>query len=98
MSFLHSIVSIQMGWIVALAAVAASLFVLWMATLLSRRWYVTLRKSEETELVNLYLARIADALERLASSSREVQMQPAAMQPAPEAGASKPMGMSMLGL
>jgi C4-dicarboxylate-specific signal transduction histidine kinase len=85
-----------MGWIVSAAAVAASLFVLWIATLLSRRWYVTLRKSEETELVNLYLARIAEALERLASAPRELHMQPA-----PEASASKPvgpMGMSMLGL
>jgi hypothetical protein len=94
MSFLHSIVSIQMSWIVGAAIVAALFLALWISTLLSRRWYVTLRKSAETELMGLYLSRIADALERLASS-REARIAAAA---APkEANAAKPVTFSMLG-
>ena len=85
-------VSIPMGWIVAAATVAAVVLALWIATLLSRRWYVTLRKSEETELMGLYLSRIADALERLAAS-RETPAQAA-----PETSAPKPVSFSMLGL
>lgn len=92
MSFLHSTVSIQMGWIVAGAVVAAIFLALWIATLLSRRWYITLRKSEETELMGLYLSRIADAVERL-SGSREPLAPPAS-----ETSAPKPVGFSMLGL
>jgi hypothetical protein len=92
MSFLHSTVSIPMGWIVATAIVAAALLALWISTLLSRRWYVTLRKSEETELLGLYLSRMAEALERL-SASREAPAQ------APvETSERKPVGFSMLGL
>lgn len=58
-----------MGYVVAAMLIAASLLVLWISTLLSRRWYVTLRKSDETEVITLYLARIAEALERLAPGS-----------------------------
>jgi hypothetical protein len=93
MSFLHSTVSIPMGWIVAAGIVGAALLALWISTLLSRRWYVTLRKSEETELMGLYLSRIADALERL-SVSREAPAQAAAL----ETTSPKPVGFSMLGL
>ncbi|HWO29884.1 MAG TPA: hypothetical protein VNO32_13910, partial [Candidatus Acidoferrum sp.] len=75
MSFLHSIVSFQMGWLVAAAIVAASLLVLWISTLLSRRWYITIKKSEETELLSYHLGRIAHALERIASA-REPHTQP----------------------
>jgi hypothetical protein len=92
MSFLHSIVSIQMGWIVAGVIVAASFLVLWVSTLLSRRWYVTLRKSEETELMVLCLSRIADSLDRLAGA-RESPFSPQS-----ETAAPKPVGMSMFGL
>jgi len=42
---------------------------------LSRRLFVTIKKSEETELVAFHLRRIADALERLAVT-RESQAQP----------------------
>ena len=91
MSFLHSIVSVPMGWMVVAVIVAASFLVLWISTLLSRRWFVTIRKSEETELMSLYLSRIADALERLASTSGSQT------QPHLETNAPKAISMSMLG-
>jgi hypothetical protein len=75
MSFLHSIVSFQMGWVVGAAIAVAFLLVLWISTLLSRRWFVTLKKSEETELLSNHLSRIAYALERIAST-REPNTQP----------------------
>lgn len=68
MTFFHSVVSIPVGYIVAAIAVVAALLVMWLATLLSRRLYVTIRKSEETELMAVYLSRIADSLERLAAT------------------------------
>ena len=68
MTFLHSVVSIPMGYVVAAIAVVAALLVMWLATLLSRRLYVTIRKSEETELMAVYLSRIADSLDRLAAA------------------------------
>ena len=101
-------VSIPMGWIVATGIAAALFLALWIATLLSRRWYVTLRKSAETELLGLYLSRIADALERLASA-REARAESAIGAPdavpnaAPEetapvgAGAARHVTFSMLG-
>ena len=88
-----------MGWIVAAAIAAAALLALWISTLLSRRWYVTLRKSEETELMGLYLSRIAEALERLAAS-REAPIAPHIAEPvaAPEeTSAARPVYFSMLG-
>ena len=75
MTFLRSIVSIPMGYVVGAIAVVASLLVMWIATLLSRRLYVTIRRSQETELLAVYLARIADALERLASAG-EARIEP----------------------
>jgi multidrug efflux pump subunit AcrB len=75
MSFLYSSVSIQMGWLIAAAVVAACLLALWISALLSRRLFVTIKKSEETEFLAFHLRRIADALERLAVA-RESQNQP----------------------
>lgn len=91
MSFLHSVVSLQMGWLIAAGILAATLLVLWISTLLSRRWFITIKKSEETELVAFHLRRIADALERLAAA-RETHAQPAL-----DTSAEKPVGMSMFG-
>jgi hypothetical protein len=91
MSFLHSIVSFQMGWLIAAGILAATLLVLWISTLLSRRWFVTIKKSEETELMAFHLRRIADALERLATT-RETQIQPPL-----ESSAGKSVGMSAFG-
>lgn len=91
MSFLHSVVSLQMGWLIAAGILAATLLVLWISTLLSRRWFITIKKSEETELLAFHLRRIADALERLATT-REAQAQPAL-----DTSSEKPVGMSMFG-
>ncbi|HXC33848.1 MAG TPA: hypothetical protein VNZ56_15320 [Verrucomicrobiae bacterium] len=106
MTFLHSVVSIPVGWIVAAAIAGTTLVVLWIATLLSRRWYVTIRKSEETEVMHYYLRRIAESLERLAAAresaaTRETQSPPV-LDPAPaavidDAETSRPVGMSMSG-
>jgi hypothetical protein len=104
MTFLHSVVSIPMGWIVAAAIAGTTLVVLWVATLLSRRWYITIRKSEETELLHYYLRRIAESLERGAAArevaaTREAQSPPAhASNPViDDAEASRPVGISMFG-
>lgn len=91
MSFLHSAVSFQMGWLIVVGIVAASLLVLWISSLFSRRLFVTIRKSDETELLAFHLRRIADALERLAAA-RETHAQPAL-----DAGVEKPVGLSMFG-
>ena len=111
MTFLHSVVSIPMGWIVAAAIAGTTLVVLWIATLLSRRWYITIRKSEETELMHYYLRRMAESLERLAAApesavarepdaAREPEAPPAP-DPAPariiDAESPRPVGMSMFG-
>ena len=61
MSFLHSVVSFQLGWVIAAAAVVAALLVLWISTLLSRKFFVTIRRSDETEVMAFHLRRIADA-------------------------------------
>ncbi len=91
MSFLHSTVSFQMGWLIVVGIVAASLLVLWISSMFSRRLFVTIKKSEETELAAFHLRRIADAVERLAST-RESQIQPPL-----ESSAGKPVGMSAFG-
>jgi hypothetical protein len=91
MSFLHSIVSFQMGWLVAAAIIAASLLVLWISTLLSRRWFVTIKKSEETELLSYHLGRIAYALERIARAPEPHT------QPSLDANTDKGVNMSMFG-
>lgn len=91
MSFLYSSVSIQMGWLIAAAIAAACLLALWISALLSRRLFVTIKKSEETELVAFHIRRIADALERLAVA-RESQAQPSL-----NTSTDKPVGMSALG-
>ena len=109
MSVFHTVVSIQLGWLIIAAAaiLGASVVVLGLSMFFSRRWYVTIRKSEETELVKIYLSRIADAVERLAAS-REARIEfgesreRSAEQPAIEQreGTSEPRSvrMSMFGL
>jgi hypothetical protein len=91
MTFLHSVVSIRMGWIMAAAIAGTTLVVLWIATLLSRRWYITIRKSEETEVLHYYLRRIAESLERLAAA-RESRTESSV-----DAGDARPVGTSLLG-
>jgi hypothetical protein len=89
MSFLQSVVSVPMVWLIAAAAVAATLLVLWLSTLMSRRWYVTLRRSEETELIGFHLRRIADAVEQI--SAKQEQQRPL------DTAAPKSVAMSMFG-
>jgi len=91
MSFLYSIVSIQMGWLITAAIVTACLLALWISALLSRRLFVTIKRSDETELLAFHLRRIADALERLAAT-RESQTQPSL-----NTSTDKPVGMSAFG-
>jgi hypothetical protein len=91
MSFLHSMVSFQMGWLIGAAIVLGVLLVLWLSALVNRKWFVTIKRSEETELMTFHMRRIADAIERLATE-RESQTQPS-LQTSP----SKPIGMSTFG-
>jgi hypothetical protein len=107
MTFFHSVVPIPMGYIVAAIAVVAALLVMWLATLLSRRLYVTIRKSEETELMAVYLSRIADSLDRLAAT-REPRLElthlesaesgEPRVEPARESSEPRSASMSMFGL
>jgi hypothetical protein len=91
MSFLHSLLSLPREGLIVTGAVVAGLLVIWFFTLfVSRRRFVIIKRSEETEFIAFHLRRIADALERLATA-RE------AAQPPVETGPSKHVGMSMLG-
>ena len=103
MSFLHSTVTFQMGWLIAVAVLATFLLVLWIATLLSRNRFVTIRKSEETEMMSHFLSRIAESLDRLAPA-REPQTQPpletntrTETNEPMETNAPRPVGMSIFG-
>lgn len=89
MSFLQTVVSMPMMWLVVAAAVLATLLVLWLSTLMSRRWYVTLKRSEETELIGFHLRRIADAVEQI--STKQEPQRPL------ETAAPKSVGLSMFG-
>jgi hypothetical protein len=89
MSFLHSISPLSREGFIVLATVVVSLFVLWLCGLFSRRRFIVIKRSEETELIAYHLRRIADAMERL-SSSQETHP-PAAV------SASRHAGTSILG-
>jgi len=87
--FLQSILSLPKGVLLAIAAVVIILLALWLTSLFSRRHFITIRRSEETELIAFNLRRIADALERI-SAEREIR--------APvETTTERPVGMSMFG-
>lgn len=75
MAFLYSISPLSREGLIVLAIVVISLFVLWLCGLFSRRRFIIIKKSEETELIAYHLRRIADALERLSASP---EMRPAA--------------------
>jgi hypothetical protein len=70
MSFLHAISPLSREGLRVLATVVVSLLALWLCGLFSRRRFIVIKRSEETELIAYQLRRIADATERL-SSSRE---------------------------
>lgn len=93
MSFLRSVLSLPAGQLLPLAAVVGVLVVLWISALLSRRHFITIKRSEETELIAFELRRIADAVERL-SVARESQSQ---SHTPVETGSGRSIGMSMFG-
>jgi len=75
MSFVHSLLSVPPGVLIAVSAVVVVLLALWLSALFSRWHFVTIKRSEETELIAFELRRIADAVERL-SSARDTHTQP----------------------
>jgi uncharacterized membrane-anchored protein len=89
MSFLHSLLSLPREGLVIAACVMISLLVVCLFALFSRRRYVTIKQSEEIELIAFHIRCIADALERL-SVARETQ-------PPVDSSASKHAGMSTIG-
>ena len=88
MSFLHSLLSLpREGLAISAAVVAGLLIMVWLVTLFAtRQRYVTIKRSEETELLAFHIRRIADALDRLAADR-------ASQLPA-DTGADKRVGMS----
>jgi hypothetical protein len=87
MSFLHSVLSLPREGLIIVACVVIGLLVVCLFSLFSRRRYVTIKQSEETELIVFHIRRIADALERLSAAHEN--------QPPVDSGASKHAGMSM---
>lgn len=91
MSFLHSLLPLPREGLIITGAVLAGFLVIWFFTLfVSRRRFVIVKRSEETEFIGFHLRRIADALERLATA-RE------AAQPPIDTDSSKHVGISMSG-
>lgn len=68
MQFLQSISPLSREGLAVLATVVVSLVVLWLFGIFSRRRFIVIKKSEETELIAYQLRRIADAMERFSSS------------------------------
>jgi hypothetical protein len=68
MQFLHSISPLSREGLIVIAAVVVSLILLWLVGMFSRRRYIVIKRSEETELIAYQLRRIADAIERLSSA------------------------------
>lgn len=68
MHFLTSISPLSREGLTLAATIVASLIALWLCGMFSRRRFVVLKRSEETELISHQLRRIADAVERLASA------------------------------
>jgi hypothetical protein len=91
MSFLHSLLSLpREGLAISAAVVAGLLIVVWLLTLFAtRQRFVTIKRSEETELLAFHIRRIADALDRLAAERASL--------PPVDAGADKRVGMSTYG-
>lgn len=95
MSGVQSILSLPAGVLLAAAAVLIILLALWLSSLFSRRHFITIRRSEETELIAFNLRRIADALERI-SAEREIGAQAVEATERP-VGMERSVGLSMLG-
>jgi hypothetical protein len=67
MQFLQSISPLSREGVAVLATVVVSLLVLWLFSIFSRRRFIVIKKSEETELIAYQLRRIADAMERFSA-------------------------------
>jgi hypothetical protein len=67
MQFLQSISPLSREGLAILATVVVSLIVLWLCGIFSRRRFIVIKKSEETELIAYQLRRIADAMERFSA-------------------------------
>jgi len=91
MSFVHSLLSVPPGVLIAVSAVVVVLLALWLSALFSRWHFVTIKRSEETELIAFELRRIADAVERL-SSARDTHAQPPVENPT-----ARSAGLSIFG-
>jgi hypothetical protein len=68
MQFLQSISPLSREGLAVLATVLVSLIVLWLFGIFSRRRFIVIKKSEETELIAYQLRRIADAMEHFSSA------------------------------
>jgi hypothetical protein len=91
MSFLHSLLSLPREGLAISAAVLAGLMIfVWFLTLFAtRQRYVTIKRSEETELLAFHIRRIADALDRLSAER--------ASHPPADAVPEKRVGLSTYG-
>ena len=96
MSVVQSLLSLPAGVLFAAVAVPIVLLALWFSSLFSRRHFITIRRSEETELIAFNLRRIADALERI-SAEREIRAQAAETTTERPIGMKRPVGMSVFG-
>jgi len=68
MQFLHWISPLSREGLTVLPTVVVCLVALWLCGLFSRRRFIVIKRSEETELIAYQLRRIADAMERLPSA------------------------------
>jgi hypothetical protein len=89
MSFLNSLLSLPREGLTIAATILVALVVVWLCTLFSRQRFVTIKRSEETELMAFQLRRIADAVEQIAARSE--------MQSPVDSGVSKHLGLSTFG-
>jgi hypothetical protein len=69
MQFLNSISPLSREGLAIGATIVVSLVALWLCGIFSRRRFIFIKKSEETELIAYQLRRIADAMDRLASAN-----------------------------
>ncbi len=93
MQFLQSISPLSREGLIVIATVVVCLIVLWLVGLFSRRRFIIIKRSEETELLAYQLRRIADAMERL--SSAEVPRPP--VEAVPTVPTERHVGASIFG-
>jgi hypothetical protein len=89
MTFLHSLLSLPREGLIIAATVVAGLLVVCLSALFSfsRRRFITIKRSEETDLIAFHIRRIADAVEKLAAAPEA--------QPPADATKGRQVGMSI---